>query len=173
MRVEDVSAAIEPVVSSLGCALFDVVIDAKTLRVTVSREGGLDLDAITDATRAVSAALETAGVDFAGYALEVSSPGLERPLRTAAHFAGAVGATVSVKSRDAAGVASRRRGVLISADEASIDFDVDGEITTIPYTAITQARTVFDWGQVAKPTRRRAKRSQQRSELSAAKGVDA
>lgn len=146
MRVEDVSAAVGPVVASLGLELFDVVIDAKTLRITIDRTDGLDLEAITEATRAVSTVLESAELDADAYALEVSSPGLERPLRTPAHFAGAVGATVSVKARDAAGVASRRRGVLVGADERGIELDVDGETTSISFATITQARTVFEWG---------------------------
>ncbi len=72
---------------------------AGVLQVTVDREGGVDLEALTDANRAVSTVLDELDPIPGRYSLEVSSPGIERPLRTPAHFAKAVGATVTVKTR--------------------------------------------------------------------------
>jgi ribosome maturation factor RimP len=101
--VEAVRAVVEPVVASLDLEVFDLMIDGRTLQLTVDREGGVDLDALTTATQAVSAALDAAaqgGPDLGSgsYSLEVSSPGLERPLRTPTHFRRAIGATVSIKT---------------------------------------------------------------------------
>jgi ribosome maturation factor RimP len=74
--------------------------------------------------------------------LEVSSPGLERPLRRADHFRGAVGSTVSVK------LAGRRvRGVLLAADDEAFELALDdGTEERILYADVAQARTVFEWG---------------------------
>ena len=106
--VDTIAQALAPAVSELGLDLYDVDVSgsgrARILRVMVDREGGVDLEAIADATQAVSPLLDAPPLDavIAGpYALEVSSPGLERPLRTPAHFARAVGETISVKTRPA------------------------------------------------------------------------
>jgi len=77
------------------------------------------------------------------YALEVSSPGLERPLRRPDHFRRAVGSTVSVKTGG-----RRVRGVLTSADDDA--FVIVRDDTTeerIPYADAAQVRTVFEWGE--------------------------
>ncbi|HLX87663.1 MAG TPA: ribosome maturation factor RimP, partial [Acidimicrobiales bacterium] len=106
-----------PTVASFGLELLDVEVKSRLVRVVVDGPGGAGLSAISDATRAVSAALD--GHDpMPGerYTLEVSSPGVERPLRTPEHFARAVGETVSVRTR--AGEAGERRvtGVLTATD---------------------------------------------------------
>jgi ribosome maturation factor RimP len=122
----------------------------RVLRVLVDREGGVDLEAIADATQAISPLLDAPPLDalIAGpYALEVSSPGLERPLRTPAHFTRAVGETVSVKTLATDDHGARRvRGVVASADDTGFELTVDGATERVDYDEITQARTVFEWG---------------------------
>src|SRR4051794_36228652 len=112
--VDVVTEAVAPAVSGLGLHLYDVEVTGsgrgRVVRVLVDRDGGVDLDAITRVSEAVTPLLDTgrAGEVLAGsFTLEVSSPGLERPLRRAEHFRGAIGELVSVKSRDATGVARR------------------------------------------------------------------
>ena len=92
--VDMIVRILAPAVSELGLDLYDVEVSgsgrARILRVMVDREGGVDLEAIAAATQAVSPLLDAPPLDAAiagPYALEVSSPGLERPLRTPAHFA--------------------------------------------------------------------------------------
>jgi ribosome maturation factor RimP len=83
------------------------------------------------------------------YTLEVSSPGLERHLRTPEHFARAVGETVSVRLRPGAAESRRVRGHLQSADEAGIVLsgpDVPGGRLVVAYDQVERARTVFEWG---------------------------
>ena len=158
--VDTIAQALAPSVSELGLDLYDVDVSgtgrARILRVMIDREGGVDLEAIADATRAVSPLLDAPPLDavIAGpYALEVSSPGLERPLRTPTHFRRAVGATVSVKtvSTEPDGEATRHRGVLTHADDDACTLDVDGEPVQITYDSIVTARTVFEWGPAPKP----------------------
>jgi ribosome maturation factor RimP len=116
----------------------------------VDRTGGVDLEAIAAATRAVSAVLD--GHDpMPGqrYTLEVSSPGVERRLRTPSHFQRAVGETVSV--RTAAGGKGERRvtGRLKSADDEGFVLEgqelPEGE-RRLAYDEVERARTVFEWG---------------------------
>ena len=90
-----------------GLDLVDVELHGAQLTVFVDREGGIDLDELGEATRDVSAALDDIDPIPGRYTLSVSSPGLERRLRTPAHFARAVGETVTV--RIDAGTADVRR----------------------------------------------------------------
>ena len=158
-QLERLVAVLEPVVRDLGLELYDVEIGgsnrARTLRVLVDRDGGVDLDAITAATEALAPVLdrdaEVAAVLPGSYLLEVSSPGLERPLRTPAHFRRAVGDTVSLKSRDAQGAVTRRRAVLAAADDDGIEIETDGARERVAYDDIVASHTVFDWGPAPKP----------------------
>jgi ribosome maturation factor RimP len=153
-NVDSIAEVIAPVVGALGLDLYDVEISgagrARVLRVLIDQAGGVDLEAIAAATEAISPVLDSAPVDamLAGpYALEVSSPGLERPLRTAAHFARAGGETISVKFRLGETPARRVRGVVQEADDTGLELVLDdGSTERIAYDDIVQARTVFEWG---------------------------
>ena len=155
MDIETVVRSVEPVVDALGLALYDVELSgsgkARVLRVLVDRPGGIDLEGIAAATEAISPALDRPPLDSlvpGPYALEVSSPGLERPLRTPAHFGAAVGETVSVKTRAGDDRPTRRvRGVLTGAGESGFDLTLDdGATEHLHYDDVAQARTVFEWG---------------------------
>lgn len=163
-RAESLAGAIEPVLASLDLELFDLELtgagSARTLRVVVDRDGGVDLDAITAATDAISPVLDhLADPALRGpYALEVSSPGLERPLRRPEHYRRALGATVSVKTRGTGGEARRLRGVLVEADDEGVAVESDGGTERVRYADVTQARTVFEWGQSPSPAPKPGKR---------------
>ncbi|MBM3672821.1 MAG: ribosome maturation factor RimP [Actinobacteria bacterium] len=174
--------AVEPVLSRLGLELYDLELvgrpPSRILRITIDRagggsadrrstesspatatnvgEGGVDLDAITATTEALSPILDhdpaAEAVLRGAYTLEVTSPGLERSLRTPDHFRRAIGTTVSVKT-GAGADAQRRRGTLVGADDASLDLDVDGTREHIAYADVIQARTVFEWGSASTPKR--------------------
>jgi ribosome maturation factor RimP len=158
---DTIAAAVEPVLAALGLVLYDVEVTgparARLVRVTVDRDGGVDLDTIAEATPALSAALDADPAVHAAcpgpYTLEVTSPGLERRLRTPAHFRGALGSTVSVKTTTA-GAGLRRRGRLIDANDDGIDVEFDTGREHVPYAELAQARTVFEWGPSAAPSRR-------------------
>ena len=147
VRVREV---VEPLLAGQGFELFDVEMQGSTLRVTVDRDGGLDLEAVATATRAVSGALDAADVLDGSYVLEVSSPGVERPLRTPAHFRRAIGSTITVKTHPGSDGDRRLDGELTAADEAGIV--VGGR--TIAYGDIERARTTFSWGPAPRPGRK-------------------
>jgi ribosome maturation factor RimP len=152
-------AVLDPVIRGLGLRLYDVEVSgsgrARTLRVLVDRDGGVDLDSITAATDALGPVLDRdpqiARVLPGSYLLEVSSPGLERPLRTPAHYRGAVGSEISLKSRGEDGAVVRRRAIVVDADDTAVQIEVDGARERLEYARIVQARTVFDWGPAPKP----------------------
>ena len=146
-----VRALVEPTLSAHGLEVLDVEQQGGLLKVTVDRDGGVDLDALSTATELVSSALDRDDPIPGRYTLEVSSPGIERPLRTPEHFRRHVGSLVSV--RTAAGVEGDRRlqGVLESADEHGVV--VGGR--ALAYGDIDRARTVFEWPAQAKTGARR------------------
>jgi ribosome maturation factor RimP len=162
---ETIVAAIEPFLAALGLELFDVQFTgsgrARAVRVLVDRDGGVDLDAITAASERIQPALDALD-ELGPFALEVSSPGLERPLRRPEHFRRAVGETVSVKVRDTDGDVRRLRGGLLAADERGITVDAGGANVTeqIEYDQIVQARTVFEWGAAPKPGKDKKKQKE-------------
>jgi ribosome maturation factor RimP len=125
--------------------------------------GRIDLDGVAAATRLVDEVLEAADPIPGAYTLEVSSPGLERPLRIPAHFQRFIGTEITVKT--VAGTPGERRmqGVLERAD-----LDADGDIVvngvTISYASIDRARTVFVWGPAPKPTGAKPKHPKAKSQ---------
>ncbi|HEX9258800.1 MAG TPA: ribosome maturation factor RimP [Acidimicrobiales bacterium] len=152
--VERVSALATPLLADLGLEIYDIEHGGGTLRITVDRVGGVDLEAIAVATRVISRELDHTDPIPGRYTLEVTSPGLERTLRTPAHFRKAVGTTVSVRTHPHVEGSRRAHGVLQAADDDGItvlDTEVPGE-RRLRYDDIERARTVFEWG----PTPKRA-----------------
>jgi ribosome maturation factor RimP len=171
---DELLAALQPIVEALGLELVDVERRAGVLQVTVDRPGGVDLDALTAANRALSHALDELDPIPGRYSLEVSSPGLERPLRTPAHFSRAVGETITVKTRPQVPGERRRRGRLLAADAegfellpegpgeapgAEHDGGTEGGATLrLSYCDIDRARTLFEWGPAAAGAAREGRR---------------
>jgi len=155
----ELEGALSPVLAARGLDLVDVEISDTSLTVFVDREGGVDLDELGDATRDVSAVLDTLDPMPGRYTLSLSSPGLERRLRTPAQFARAVGETVTVRVDAGTPQVRRVTGTLEQADESGFTLSgaevPDGRMR-IGYGGIERARTVFEWG--AAPRREKSER---------------
>jgi ribosome maturation factor RimP len=150
-RVIDI---VTPLVAALDLTLYDIEQAGPILRISVDKPsdpngpGSADL---TRLTRMVSSALDEADPVPGSYTLEVTSPGLERKLRTADHFAGAIGTTVKFKLEPHLDV-RRIEGVLVGADADTVTVrDGDGADSVVRLADITIARTVFEWGPAPKP----------------------
>jgi ribosome maturation factor RimP len=142
-----------PLLSATGLELYDVEVGPGVVRVLVDRPGGADLDAITEATSAISSALDAADVIRGRYTLEVSSPGLERPLRRPEHYHHFIGSTVAVKTHPGVEGERRLEGELLTADDEGISLRTEaGEVHLLAYRDIQRARSVFYWGPAPKPT---------------------
>lgn len=137
-------------VASTGLELLDVEVKTGLVRVVVDGPAGAGLEAISDATRAVSSVLDDHDpMPGRRYTLEVTSPGVERPLRTPRHFARAVGETVTVRTRSGGEGERRLTGVLAEADEEGFVLRGDGlgdAGRRLAYDEVERARTVFEWG---------------------------
>jgi ribosome maturation factor RimP len=156
--VEQVRAVVEPVVAAADLELYDVELAAPVLRVLVDKAGGVDLAVLGEVTRAVSEALDAEDPLPGRYTLEVSSPGLERKLRTPAHFAAALGKKVRI--RTVAGTEGERRveGTLTAADDEAVTVAAGEGERRIAYDEVERARTVFEWAPTPPPGAGRQRR---------------
>jgi ribosome maturation factor RimP len=118
---------LEPVVASAGCDLEDLEITPagrrRVVRVVVDRDGGVPLDLVADVSHAVSQTLDEADpFGDTPYVLEVSSPGVSRPLTAPRHWRRAVGRLVEVRVAGAAPVVAR----ILLADDAGVELESVG-----------------------------------------------
>ena len=137
-----------PVVEDAGAFLEGVETTRagrySTVRVLVDLPDGpgdLDLDALTEVSRAVSAALDEADPVKGRYTLEVSTPGAERELSTPRHFRRAVGHDVELVVEDD-GVDAVLTGTITAADEDSVTLQADGRERVLALDDVRQARMV-------------------------------
>ena len=145
--VDRVRELVAPLAEAASVDLYDVEHHGGTVRVLVDAEGGIDLDAIARLSRSVSRVLDEHDPISGRYTLEVSSPGVERPLRTPDHFRRATGAGVRVKARPSFDGPRRLTGVLEAVADDGVDVRADDGLTwRIGYDEVASARTVFDWG---------------------------
>ncbi len=142
-----VEPLVTPVLDELGLELYDLELAGGVLRVLVDRDGGADIDAIAKVARNLSRSLDEHDPIDGGYTLEVSTPGLERPLRTPTHFGRAVGTVAKVKTKPGTDGERRVEGTITGADDTTVTVrDADGIERTLRIDEIERARTVFEWG---------------------------
>jgi ribosome maturation factor RimP len=147
-----VRALAAPIVADLGLEIYDVEIVSGVLRLSIDtppgRPSGVALDDIARVSRLVSRELDHDDPMPGRYTLEVTSPGLERALRTVAHFQREVGKTVSVRLCRAVDGRRRLQGTLLRADAQGIVVCLEdtGTEASVAHADIERARTVFAWG---------------------------
>jgi ribosome maturation factor RimP len=154
--IDSVTRLVAPIVADLRLDLYDVEFRGGTLRITIDTPAGsahgVDLEQIALVSRLVSRELDHDDPLPGHYVLEVTSPGLERSMRSPAHFAREVGKAVNVRLREVVNGERRVHGTLIAADERAITVRTDdGEERVIAHSQIDRARTVFVWAAAPKP----------------------
>ncbi len=156
---------VAPIAADLGLDLYDVERRGATLRITLdslpASPGGVTLDDLALASRLVSRELDHDDPVPGRYTLEVTSPGIERALRTPAHFQRELGKLVAIRLTDVGHEDRRITGTLVAADDSQATVAVaiegvegaDGVVErTVPYDQIDRAKTVFEWPAAAKPS---------------------
>ena len=139
---------LEPVATGLGYELIDIELSSagrnSVVRVYIDRTdgAGVGLDDCERVSRAIGAVLEAEDPIGHEYQLEVSSPGFDRPLRTAAHFARFAGSEARIEL--AAPIEGRRRfrGLLGPVADGNVTIEVDRREWKLPLAGISKARLV-------------------------------
>jgi ribosome maturation factor RimP len=160
-KAEDIAALLTPTVHSLGLellgveyltmpggALLRLYIDVPEAASAAGDDGEPRLVGIEDCeavSREVSAQLDVADPISAHYTLEVSSPGIERPLFTPAHFVRFAGEMAKVTLKLPQDGRRRLQGKIVGVTDGNITFDIDGMAFTVAADNIEKARLVPDW----------------------------
>jgi ribosome maturation factor RimP len=152
---ERIVGLLEPAVAALGMDLEDVKITSagrrRLLRIVVDADGGVSLDDIALASRELSATLDrAAAMGEASYTLEVSSPGVDRPLTEPKHWRRAVGRVVSAPLRPQPGTPATApdatvTGRVAGADSSGVRIDVDGASREFGYSELGPGRIQIEF----------------------------
>ena len=149
---EELRALIEPVVDEAGFELVDVQLAhggrPRTLKITIDTpesDGRVSVDGCAAISRELGSQLDVAEPITADYRLEVSSPGLDRPLTREKDFASACGREVQIETRQPILGRRRFRGVLVrfEADVAAIE--VDGREVEISFAEGSKAKRIYQF----------------------------
>ena len=137
--------SIKLAVESLGVELYDIstakVHDDSIFRVSITHKDGVNLDKCAEVSRMISPILDLDEPLGGEYRLEVSSPGIERRLKSKQHFKSSIGENVKVKDTDT----NVHKGKLLSADDNKITIETDSESKELEYGSILSASTYFKW----------------------------
>ncbi|HSS67805.1 MAG TPA: ribosome maturation factor RimP [Nocardioidaceae bacterium] len=121
----------------------------RLIRVLIDKDGGVTLDEIADATTVVSDQLDSHDVlGDAPYTLEVTSPGVDRPLTLPRHWARNVDRLVKVKPVDGAPYTGR----IVSAEADAAQLDVDGAAREVRYDEVASARVEVEFNRRRAPS---------------------
>jgi ribosome maturation factor RimP len=150
--LEKVRTIAAPLAAAEGLELVDIEFAGAgghpTLRLYIDKTGGVSLDDCTSVSRALSAALDVEDPIEGSYELEVSSPGLDRPLRTREHFQHFAGENVRVKTYGPLESAGSRKtfvGRLVGMEADYVVVDVEGAVFHIPLDLIAKANIEPDF----------------------------
>ena len=142
----DLRGLLEPSIESLG---YELLLLEQThnekdavLRVYIDAPGGILLEDCEQVSRQISLILDLEDPIRGAYALEVSSPGADRPLVKYEHFQRVIDQEVRILARDYILGRRRFKGRVISVDEEQLVIEVDGEEYDIPLEGIETARLV-------------------------------
>lgn len=147
---ETVRELVAPVAEELGLLLWDVEFvkegARRILRVTIDHEDGITIDDCERMHRAIDPLLDEADPIDTAYDLEVSSPGIERDLRTDAHILASVDEVVELRFFAPVGGQKSLRGILAGLDDTgAVLVEVAGEVRAFEKSAIAKISTVFEF----------------------------
>ncbi len=112
------------------------------LRVYIDKEGGVQLDDCTAVSHQLSGVLDVEDPIPGNYNLEISSPGLDRPLFEPAHYQRCIGQQVNIRLDPSIGGRRKYKGTLLGIEGRTIQVEVDGEVYSLDLDDIREARLV-------------------------------
>jgi ribosome maturation factor RimP len=142
---------LQPIVAQFGCDLEETDIvpvgKRRLLRVLIDRDGGITLDDVADVTRAISKALDEDDklMGPSAYTLEVSSPGVDRPLTLPRHWRRNITRLVAVTLTNGQKLTGR---IKTASDEAA-ELDVKGRLRSVAYGDVEKAKVQIEFNRPA------------------------
>lgn len=147
-----------PIVEDLGLDMVDVEYsrqgESQLLRIYLERESGISIDELQDASRALERSLEIEEILSGRYRLEVSSPGIDRPLKGPKDYRKRTGSRIHLRMFAPLEDGRRRlTGTVVEALEESLLLETDeGLRLELPYRDISSAKPEIDWDALLKKT---------------------
>ncbi len=145
---KQLNALLQPVVESLQFEFvgLEYLSGAKppVLRVYIDQEAGISVDDCAVVSRQISAVLDVEDPISGEYNLEVSSPGLNRPLFIAEHFQAVIGERIKVQTRIPVDGRRKFTGTLEHADDSQITMAIDNSQVTLSIRDIEKGKLIFD-----------------------------
>lgn len=140
---------ITPAITALGYEFVGLELiqhgRGSTLRVYIDHPNRVTVDDCAKASHQIGAVLDVEDPIQGEYRLEVSSPGIDRPLFVPAHYSAVVGQTIKLKLAVPQKGRRNFKGVLVSTNDEAIVLDVDGETVTLPHSQIERGNVVPDY----------------------------
>ncbi len=137
--------SIELAINSCGAELYDIVTTKENARniyrIYVTTQNGINLDKCAEISRMISPILDLDEPMNGNYALEVSSPGIERKLKKPQHYKASIGEKIRVKDFNKDILC----GKLIFADENEIKVETEHGEEIITYNEISSVSTYYEW----------------------------
>ncbi len=143
---EKLLLALEPHAQSEGIEIVTIeVVGAKkspTVRIYIDCEGGVSFDVISKAQAWINDTLDAMDPFPGAYMLEVSSPGIDRPLRTREHFSRFAGDKAMIQMTQAVEGRARWTGILQGMEDDNVMIEVDGTTVALPFDGIKRAHVI-------------------------------
>jgi ribosome maturation factor RimP len=148
--IQQLQQLCEPVVTGQGYELVDLEwkheLGQWILRVFIDKQGGVSLDDCASVSRELSAVLDVADAIAPKYSLEVSSPGLDRPLKKEADFRRFVGKKAKIRTRRPVGDTRRNfSGTLVAVEGGKVRIDVGDQVCEVPVDDVEKANLVYEF----------------------------
>ena len=153
-----------------GCELYDIEMTGagkgRILRVYIEKEGGVGIEDCSNVSKGLNLLLDVEDIIPGGmYNLEVSSPGLDRHLKTLKHFEKVVGQKIFIQlSQNLGSLGAQDKGllsmkkfeqVLAAVDDGQFVFEIKSEKIKVPMSAVEKSKLVFEMKTAEKPGHKR------------------
>jgi len=135
----------EPIINEQNLELVDIEYSRGKLRITIDKGKGIALNDCTRISREVGYILEIRDVITHPYHLEVSSPGLERPLKTPRDFEIFLGRKVNIITSELLNGQRNFSGTLKLIQGGNVHLDIEGKYWEIPLTSIGKAKLIYEF----------------------------
>jgi ribosome maturation factor RimP len=147
--VNQVAELVEPILDEMGIELVDVEFLSQSgkwvLRLYIDKEAGVTIDDCVRVSREIGDLIDVKEAVTHEYTLEVSSPGIDRPLRKEKDFVGAIGKKVKVRMITPIDGRRSFTGYLKGFENDTLYIDIDGSSVTLPWAEVEKANLIYEF----------------------------